>query len=419
MLKLTKLFAIGLFAAAALLSCVSDNPSKPGDPLQTRQLPVEYQAEASEVVAGNTAFALDLYRELGDEEGNLFFSPFSISTAFAMLHAGARTQTEAEIAQVFHFPLAQDRLHPLYRELLASIDRGIAFEGYRLNVANRLWGQEGFPFLSDYLAVTRDMYGAELQPMDFAGAPEACRGTINDWVAQKTEDRIQNLMTPGSINGMTRLVLTNAIYFKGTWLTQFDEKKTSKVPFHVTPTSTVTVDMMTVEAEFLSGQAEGVSILELPYKGKDLSMIVLLPETTDGLKALEDRLTVENLNTWLAGLVEREQSIYFPRFETTKFFSLNGMLADMGMPSVFDPVAADLSGIDGARDLFVQTAVHKAFVKVNEEGTEAAAATGISVGETSMPMPFTADHPFLFLIRDNVTGSILFLGRVTDPTVTG
>ena len=148
-------------------------------------------------------------------------------------------------------------------------------------------------------------------------------------------------------------------------------------------------------------------------------MIVLLPDATDGLKALEDRLTVENLNAWLGDLVEREQPVYFPRFEMTKFFSLNGVLADMGMPSAFDPMSADFSGIDGTRNLCVQTAVHKAFVKVNEEGTEAAAATGISVGETSVPTPFTADHPFLFLIRDNVTGSILFLGRVTDPTVTG
>ncbi len=322
------------------------------------------------------------------------------------------------MAQVFHFPLEQDRLHVLYRELLASIDRGAAFEGYRLNVANRLWGQQGFPFLSDYLAVTRDMYGAELQPMDFASDPEACRGTINQWVESKTEERIQNLMPPGSINALTRLVLTNAIYFKGSWATQFDEKKTTKSAFHVTPSNTVTVDMMTVEAEFPSTWADDVAILELPYKGKDLSMIVLLPDATDGLKALEDRLTVENLNAWLGDLVERDQPVYFPRFEMTKFFSLNATLAEMGMPSAFDPMSADFSGIDGTRNLCVQTAVHKAFVEVNEEGTEAAAATGISVGETSAPTPFTADHPFLFLIRDNVTGSILFLGRVTDPTAT-
>jgi len=419
MMKALKLSALGLLFVTALLSCASDNPAKPGDPMQTRQLPVEYQAEASEVVAGNNAFAFDLYHKLAKDEGNLFFSPFSISTAFAMLHAGARTQTESEMAQVFHFPVEQDRLHVLYRELLASVDRGAAFEGYRLNVANRLWGQQGFPFLPAYLAVTRDMYGAELAPMDFASDPEACRGTINQWVASKTEERIQNLMPAGSINALTRLVLTNAIYFKGTWATRFDEKKTTKMAFHVTTSNTVTVDMMTVEAKFPSTWADDVAILELPYKGKDLSMIVLLPDATDGLAALEDRLSVENLNDWLSTLVEREQPVYLPRFEMTKFFSLNGVLADMGMPSVFDPAAADLSGIDGARDLFVQTAVHKAFVKVNEEGTEAAAATGISVGYTSVPTPFTADHPFLFLIRDNVTGSILFLGRVTDPTVTG
>jgi serpin B len=218
---------------------------------------------------------------------------------------------------------------------------------------------------------------------------------------------------------MTRLVLTNAIYFKGTWLTQFDEKKTRKAPFYVTPTAPVSADMMSLEAEFRFGGDDATQVVELPYKGKDLAMLVLLPVARDGLPALEARLDNALLDSWLAGMATREQIVELPKFEMTKSFSLNGTLADMGMPSVFDPSAADLSGIDGARDLFVQTAVHKAFVKVNEEGTEAAAATGISVGVTSMPSSFTADHPFLFLIRDNVTGSILFLGRVTDPTVTG
>ena len=407
-----------LLLVPAAQGCDSDGPADPGDPLEARRLPAEYQAEADELVAGNNAFALDLYGELRGEKGNLFFSPFSISTAFAMLHAGARTQTEAEMAQVFRFPLAQDRLHLLYRELLASLDRGTAFEGYRLSVANRLWGQVGYGFLPDYLAVTRDAYGAPLEPLDFAADPEACRGTINDWVAEKTEDRIRDLMPRGSIDSLTRLVLTNAIYFKGTWETQFDAEKTAKAPFFVTPGAPVSADMMTVEAEFASGAVDGVSILELPYEGEDLSMIVLLPEELDGLPALEERLTPENLESWVGGLAAREQTVHLPRFEMTRFFPLNETLAGMGMPSAFDPASADFSGINGLRNLCVQAAVHKAFVKVNEEGTEAAAATGISMGETSVPPSFTANRPFLFLIRDNVTGSILFLGRVTDPTAT-
>lgn len=395
--------------------CAGDSPTHPGDPLVERQLPEDIQPAAAEVVQANNAFAVDIYRALAGEEGNLFLSPFSISTAFAMLHAGARGETESQMAQVFHFPQDQSRMHDAFHALLVSLNRGIDFGGYRLDVANQLWGQVGFPFLDDYLAVTREKYLADLVGLDFAADPEAARMTINDWVAEQTQDRIQDLMPEGSINALTVLVLTNAVYFKGTWETQFDPDRTTELPFYVNGTEKVTVPTMMRTGPARVGAGDGVSVLELPYSGEDLSMIVLLPEKRDGLAALEKQLTPEALAAWIGSIQAKEEfSIQLPRFQVESKFALNQVLAEMGMPDAFTG-QADFSGIDGRRDLFVQAAIHQAFVKVNEEGTEAAAATGISVGRTSVPEFFQADHPFLFLIHDNVTGSILFLGRVVDP----
>lgn len=406
-----------IFIGSVFAACDhSTTPGDDGDPLVERQLPAEIAADAADVVEAGNAFALDLYRELAKDEGNLFLSPFSIHTAFAMLHAGARGNTETQMAQVFGFPLDQAKRHEAFHALLVSLDRGTDFGGYRLDVANRLWGQTGYEFLDAYLAITRDKYLAPLAELDFMADPEAARAVINAWVEEQTENLIKNLMPPGSITAMTRLVLANAIYFKGTWETQFDPEETEHAPFWVAPTASVTVPLMKRDDEARLGTGSGLRVLELPYSGRDLSMFIFLPSARDGLPALEAQLTPENLNTWMASVHDDETPIYIPRFEVESFFSLSGTLAGMGMPDVFDPDAADLSGINGRRDLFVQSAVHKAFIKVNEEGTEAAAATGISVGTTSAPTPFMADHPFLFLIRDNVTGSILFLGRLADPT---
>ncbi len=400
--------------------CGGDHPTRAGDPMQARRLPEALREEAGQVVRGNTAFALDLYRRLAPErEGNLFLSPFSISTAFAMVQAGARGRTADQIASVFRFPAGGDRLHPVFAALLRSLDTGASFGGYRLSIANRLWGDEGFTFLPAYLDVTRESYGAELETLDFSGNPEAAREVVNDWVAAHTGDRIRDLMPEGSIDELTRLVLTNAIYFKGNWAAAFDPERTRDEDFHVGPGHAVTVSMMHQKEKFLSARLDGVSILALPYAGQDLSMILILPDAVDGLAEVEKRLTPETLGTWMGALQPREIDVSLPRFETTSEFSLNQVLAAMGMPDAFDSYAADFSGMDGQRDLVIQAAVHKAFVKVNEEGTEAAGATGISVGVTSLGPGFAADHPFLFLIHDNVTGSVLFLGRIVDPTAAG
>jgi len=413
--RITRTLYILPVAGLIALSCAG-SPTEP-DPFDARQLSADLREEADEVVAGNNTFALDLYGNLRAEEGNLFLSPFSISTAFAMVYGGARGETEQQIAQVFHFGLGQDRLHTLYQALLASLDTGAGFDGYRLDVANRLWGQKGFSFLPSYLDLTRNQYGAELEVLDFQADAEACRTTINNWVADHTGQLIKDLMPAGSITSLTRLVLTNAIYFKGKWATEFDPDLTRPIPFYVTPEQTVEVDMMVMkEFTYSTYATEDVALAELPYRGKDISMILLVPTRLDGLPAVEAVLTPENLAAWMGAMEPRKQDLYLPRFEVASEFGLNDVLAAMGMPDAFDPQTADFSGMDGERDLSIQAAVHKAFVKVNEEGTEAAAATGVGMGTTSVPPSVRADRPFLFLIHDNVTGSILFLGRVADPT---
>jgi serpin B len=401
---------------AAWIGCGGSSPTRP-DLLTARQLPDSLRSEASGVVQENNAFAVSLYQELiKEKDGNLFLSPFSISTAFAMTYAGARGETESQMAQVFGFPMPQDRLHAVFGALLRSLDTGTSYDGYRLNLANRLFGQKGFGFTDSYLAVTRDDYDAELETMNFESDPDGSRRHINTWVEDKTEQCIKDLLPTGSVTSDTRLVLVNAIYFKGDWADQFDPALTRDGAFHVAPGNDVTVPFMHRTGDYTIGYGEGVQLLELPYKGKDLSMIVLLPAAGEGsLEALEARLTAQDLESWLGAGHETEVNVTFPKFTMTSEFTLKSTLSAMGMPVAFTD-RADLSGMNGSGGLFIQDAYHKAFVKVDEEGTEAAAATGTTVGLTSLPPEFRADHPFLFLIRDNVTGSILFLGRVMDPS---
>jgi serpin B len=415
---------IHLLASAAfvlwvpLAGCGASNPVEPAvDVIQERQLAPEVQADATPLVEANNRFAFDLYARLRKGDGNLFLSPFSISTAFGMTFAGAAGQTAEEMARVLHFPLPQERLHPTFGALVRSLDRGGSFGGYELRVANRAWGQQGFPFREEFLRITRDDYGAELQQADFARDPETARHNVNAWVAGRTNDRIRDLFPPGTIDTYTRLVLADAIYFKGLWATQFDRGKTQDAPFHLSATEQAPVPTMRREDKARIASLAGARMLELPYRGGDLSMLVLLPREVDGLGALETSLTAEALQQAIAALTTTSVPIpiAMPRFRIESKFMLGSTLSLMGMPSAFQAEVADFSGIDGRRDLHIAAAIHQSFVVVNEEGTEAAAATGVGVGTTSVPVPFAADHPFLFVIRDNVTGSILFMGRVTDP----
>jgi len=372
-------------------------------------------------VAGNSKFAFELYAKFKDDPrvkkdgGNLFFSPYSISTALAMTYAGARGRTEKQMADVLHFSLPQERLHHAFGKLEKQLNAGGKKGGYQLSVANALWGQKGEPFLKEFLDLTKKYYGAGPREVDFVRQTEKARKTINAWVEKQTKDKIKELIKKGILGRDTVLVLTNAIYFKGDWAIQFDKKDTTDAPFMISPDEKVTVPMMYLKESFKYWADGQLQILELPYKGKHLSMIVLLPRKTDGLAELERSLTLTNLNKWLEKLRKQQVLVYLPRFKMTwGVFELKDILIEMGMPAAF--FGADFSGINGKEDLFISNVLHKAFVAVDEKGTEAAAATAVVLGRGGPSVPvFRADHPFVFMIRDNRSGSILFMGRVMNP----
>ena len=376
---------------------------------------------AATVAHDGNAFAFDLYARLrAGQSGNIFFSPQSISTALAMTYAGARGETAGEIARTLHFSLPQDQLPAAYAELSKILNPAGSSRGYRLSMANRLWGQRGEPFLEEFLAVTRRDYGAELGLVDFRANADAARAEINAWVLQQTADKIRDLIPQGVLGPDTRLVLANAIYFRGDWAKQFAKDATTQQPFHVTADRTVTVPLMfaKIPIGFAAHADAGLKVAELPYKGDDVSMIVLLPDAIDGLAALESQLSVENVGRWTKDLPRRDILVYLPRFSVESSFGLAPTLSAMGMPLPFSD-RADFSGMNGKRDLLISAVIHKARVDVDEQGTEAAAATGVVAGVTaarpSEPPTFRADHPFVFLIRHKPTGAILFLGRMVNP----
>jgi len=373
------------------------------------------------VVAGNNLFAIDLYKELSRQDGNLFFSPISMSIALAITYAGANTNTEAQMAEVLHFSINQSKLHPAFSDILKSLNVGTKRSGYRLITANRLWGQYGYEFLDNFINITDEYYEGGFKKVDFTIDREITRKKINQWVEEKTEEKIKNLIGEGVLHPLTRLVITNAIYFKGMWMSQFDESKTEDRSFNLLDGEIVKVPMMTQTDDFNYFETDNLKILEILYAGGEVSMVVLLPKKKDGLKALERSIDAKNVRMWLAGLKKRETLVFMPKFKMDSSFFLKDTLSSMGMTDAFSPEIADFSGIAEGRDLFISNVIHKAFVDVNEEGTKAAAATGIVMDTTSIEEPikkiayFNADHPFVFIIRDRRTKSILFLGRVTDP----
>jgi serpin B len=374
--------------------------------------------DVAAVVKGNNEFAFDLYAQIRAREGNLFFSPGSISTALAMTSAGARGDTAKEMNQALHFTLPPDRLHPAFAELLKELNGQGKKRGYQLSVANALWGQKGEGFTDDFLKLTKDNYGAGLKQVDFARATEAARQEINAWVEKQTQDKIKDLLKPGVIDRMTRLVLTNAIYFKGDWDSQFKKDLTRDEAFDDGSGTKSKVPMMHQTARFMYHDGGNLQVLAMPYAGKALSMVVLLPKKVNGLAELEKSLTADELAGWLGQAREQEVSVSLPKFKTTTELSLKAPLEALGMKKAFQMPGADFSGMNGKEDLFISAVVHKAYVDVNEQGTEAAGATGVVVGTLSLPAAkpeFRADHPFIFLIRDTRNGSVLFLGRMVNP----
>jgi len=375
------------------------------------------------LVGGNTEFAFDLYGQLKDEDGNIFFSPFSISQALAMTWIGARGDTETQMADTLHFNLPQATLHPAFNELDLELHsrgqgaKGKDGKGFRLNIANSTWGQDGWTWLPDFLDSLAVNYGAGMRLVDFATAPDECRVTINRWVEDKTEDRIKDLLPEGTIDNSTALVLVNAIYFNAAWLNHFEVENTFTGDFNLLDGSKVDAQLMRQTEDQNYTDGDGYKALELEYDGEELSMVILLPDV-GRFEEIESNLDAEMIDGIVEDLSERSVDVTLPKFEYESQFGLVETLTSMGMTDAFMPDIADLSGMDGTRLLYITDVLHKAFVCVDEAGTEAAAATGVVIGYTSVPEPatFKADHPFIFFIRDIETGAILFLGRVLDPT---
>jgi len=372
----------------------------------------------SDVVNSNNQFAFDLYLRLKDDpehvESNIFFSPYSISVALAMTYEGAKGETAEEIQSVFHFPEDENIRQPSFAKIYNQINK--VDKKYELHTANALWAQKDYKFLEEYINTIEKYYVGKVTNVDFIKATEDARITINKWVEEQTNNKIKDLIPAGVLNALTRLVLTNAIYFKGLWIKQFDKKETTEEDFKVSPEKTVKVDMMSIAGEeFNYHENEELQILELLYEGEDLSMLIILPKEND-LKSLEDSFSLKKISELRNSLHEQQVNVYIPKFKfETKYFMVK-TLKEMGMPTAFS-MDADFSGMDGTKDLFIANVIHQAFIDVNEEGTEAAAATGVVMElKAAMPTVFRADHPFLFMIQERESGNILFLGRVIDPS---
>lgn len=427
-MKVMKLCLL-LLVAAVLMVKLSGCAQQPvsSDVLQSdiprETAPDVAQTDLATLSKGNSQFAFDLYQVLTQEDGNLFYSPYSISVALAMTYAGARGETEEQMADALRFLLPQQKLHQAFNGLdIEFSKRGEGAEGkdgeeFRMNVVNAIWGQKDYKFLPGFLDVLAKNYGAGLRLLDFVSQPEESRITINDWVSEQTEERIEDLVPEGAIDPLTRLVLTNAIYFNAAWQFPFEENATSDGSFHLLDGSDVTVSMMRQTKGFSYAEGDGYQAVELLYDGRELSMVIMLPEL-GRFEEFESSVDDGLVNEIIASMSGEQIALTMPRFEFDSSFGLVKALAEMGMPIAFT-TDADFSGMTGNDDLFIGDVIHKAFVSVDETGTEAAAATAVVMEMTAMPQPpleVSIDRPFIFLIRDIETGTVLFVGRVLDPS---
>jgi serpin B len=376
-------------------------------------------------VEDHNDFALAMYGQLRQRPGNLFFSPFSIRSALGMAHAGARGETAREMSKALRLSSWNETPHAGFAEIIPRLN-ATGRAQHEMAVANSLWGQEGAPFLSDFLDRIAKDFGGGMNHVDFRRAAAAARVTINQWVEEKTRLKIRGLIPPGSVDSDTRLVLVNAVYFKGRWVLEFDRSATRNETFRLEGGGKVKAPLMNQHAEVRYRAAAGYQV-DLAYRGKALSMLVLLPDRKSGLRDLESSLSTRMLHDCVAQMGYCGVRLCFPRFKITwGSEDLRDYLSTLGMPLAFTRFRADFSGINGLKPpqeeaLFISNVFHKAFVEANEEGTEAAAATAVGHSEVTAPAPaperiFRADHPFLFAIRDRKSGAILFLGRVADPT---
>lgn len=399
-----------LLALAATAACVPSvtkreiDSSTPGIP---------------DLVAGNDAFAFDMEHLIAAEGGNAFFSPFSMSGALAMTYAGAAGDTATQMRDALHVGLSDEDFHPLFGALMKDLDQDKRAP-YQLDIANRLFGQNGFDWNADFVELTDTDYLAPMEAVEFGADPNGARTHINDWVAGETHDRIKDLFAPGTITSDTALVLANAIYFKGSWEYAFDPAETKPVPFTLLSGDAVQVPMMSIFGQALAHTTiEGARIVELPYRGGDLAMDLIVPDDPAGLLAVEAALNGDTYRAAIDQLSPSEVTVRMPKVELTWTRSLGADLQALGMTDAFDPSLADFSGMMDGAALSIDVVVHKAFVSIDEEGTEAAAATGVAATTVSVspePIVIMADRPYLFVIRDLLTGSVLFIGRIEDPS---
>ncbi len=383
----------------------------------------ESQPNVKALVQDNTAFAVDMYKKLYGTSGNIFLSPYSISTALAMTYAGAKETTREQMAKTLRFSLEPKDLDPAFGFLQSTLSKAQKGGDVSLSLANSLWPQKGYNLIPKYLKLSKKYYGVSITSLDYQDQPEEARKTINNWVKEKTHDKIRDIIPPNSLNTATKLVLANAICFKGKWERRFEADLTENAPFFISSENSIKTPMMKHTGMFKYADIKSFQILEMPYAGNKLSMIALLPKGRDGLKPLENELSTKSLNLWKNKMVPTKVLVHFPKFEITSAFNLSDTLISMGMASAFSAKDANFSGIAPRNNdpLYLSSFIHKAFVEVNEQGTQASAATlntvqdAVSVGEPVLPV-FRADHPFIFLIQENQTGAILFMGRLLEPT---
>jgi serpin B len=420
------LASLVLAACASFSACGGSGGGAPVGVEQSSQPrvtnPTVSSDDATTLANGNQAFAVDLYQQLRGQAGgddNLIFSPVSISLALAMLYNGAATDTATQMATTLHFTLPTDRLNAAFDalDLALTAPPASGSGSFQLSLANAAWTQTGFPILPAYLDALAENYGAGIHTVDFESAPDAARTAVNAWVASQTQNQIPSLFPQGSIDNLTRLVLANAVYFHGDWVTPFDSNS-QNATFHA-QAGDVSVPMMTSKnpnAELWSGT--GWQAASLSYVGATASMILVVPDAGT-FAAFEQSVTADSLGTILFNKQQTYGALSMPRFKFSLATSLNDTLAALGMPDAFDVANADFSGIDGMKDLHVQTVVHQADIAVDEKGTTAAAATGIGVGDAAAVLnSLTIDRPFLFFIVHQSTGALLFAGRVVDPSTT-
>jgi serpin B len=374
--------------------------------------------ELSAVVNANNQFAFDFYRNLNahEKEKNIFVSPYSISTALAMAFEGSNGNTRKQMAGVFHWDMPDAKRQAGFAALMEQTNPGPGKQ-YKLSVANALWGQKGYHFEPAFTHTIEKFYGGRFSEVDFPDDKPATIQEINTWVEDKTAGKIQDLIHPDDINELTRLVITNAIYFKGEWASQFNKAGTIDEPFHLSNGKTVQVPMMRQTGHFLFARENGLAVIELPYQDNDLSMIAILPD--GDIEQMGKSLSLDDVQKLRAAMSPQEVDVFLPRFKFDTRYLVGSNLGAMGMPDAFSEGLADFSGITGKKDLYITSVIHQAMIDVNEEGSEAAAATAVVMGTKSIridqPETFRADRPFFFMIVHNATGSILFMGRVSNP----